>query len=352
MNLQDVGQHEPLSAVVADVGALSVVRLSVHPHVPRRRKPLLTDLADVALLVGRFTPFSVGAHGGRRSSHQAWSPRARGVHHAHRPHPHPHPSRRGSRSRSRHFVRHRRAPRTRSAWASFSASRCRRCRRRWTGHHVWGDCRSHRVGVRRPAEGAPREMSTSPGRYSGRRRKRKRRSDAAHPRSDSRGRRRWRRLFPRSGGLAISGPTGLPGSRLPAVGSPPVRSRRSWRSSKSPRRRGHHTAAGNLLKCGRRQTPKGVRVGGHCPRRAVLSHLGIPGDIWRHPCPCPGAAALTDRKSSSVVNSGGRARRAGARPRSRWTHSVTVSVPYLVLRGPSPISRHRYGLSKGWHGVS
>ena len=266
MNLQDVGQHESLSAVVADVGALSVVRLSVHPNVPRRREPLLTDLADVALLVGRrrptFAPFSIGPHDSRpRSAHQARSPRDCGVYHAHGPHCHPDPSRR--RRRCRHFVRHRRASRSRSARAPFSASR--RCRR-WTGHHVWRDCRrrrSDRVGVRRSAaERASRKVATSPGRYSGRKRKGERRGDAAHHlRCHSRGRRRWCPLFPRSGRLTTSG-SHPPCPRLPAVGSPSVRARRSRRSSESPRGRGN-PASRKLLNRSRRrrQSPEGVGVG-------------------------------------------------------------------------------------------
>ena len=50
MNLEDVGQHEALPAVVADVGPLAVVGLPVDSDVPGRRESLLADLAGVPLL--------------------------------------------------------------------------------------------------------------------------------------------------------------------------------------------------------------------------------------------------------------------------------------------------------------
>ena len=292
VNLQDVGQHEALSAVVADVGALAVVRLPVHPHVPRRREPLLTDLADVALLVGRrrsaFASFSVGPHDGRRRGpHHARAPGARGIHDAHRAHSHRHPPR-------RHFVRHRRAPRSRSARTPFSASGGR-----WAGHHVRRDCRrcGRCVGVGRyAAKGASGEMATRPGRHGRRRGKGKRRGDAAHPRHDSRGRRR-RRLLPRGRGLATRGPH-LPGPHLSAAGSTPVRSRRPVRSPEGPWRRMYPSSWKWLM-----HSSEGVGTGRYRPRRAMLSHLGVPRgrDVWRHPWSRPRRDALAQRKSSSVV---------------------------------------------------
>jgi hypothetical protein len=51
VHLQNVGQHESLSAVVAGVRPLAVVRSPVYADVPGRGEPLLTDLADIPLLV-------------------------------------------------------------------------------------------------------------------------------------------------------------------------------------------------------------------------------------------------------------------------------------------------------------
>ena len=52
VDLEHVGQHESLPAVVADIRPLSVVGLSVDTDVPGRGEALLADLARVALLVG------------------------------------------------------------------------------------------------------------------------------------------------------------------------------------------------------------------------------------------------------------------------------------------------------------
>ncbi len=52
MNLQHVGQHESLSAIMTDVRPLPVVRLAMDAHVPRSGEPFLTHLTRVPLLVG------------------------------------------------------------------------------------------------------------------------------------------------------------------------------------------------------------------------------------------------------------------------------------------------------------
>ena len=51
VNLQHVGQHEALAAVVTHVRPLPVMRSSVDPDIPGRGEPLLTDLTRVPLLV-------------------------------------------------------------------------------------------------------------------------------------------------------------------------------------------------------------------------------------------------------------------------------------------------------------
>ena len=51
MDLQHVGQHEALSAIVTNVRTLSIVGFPVDPNVPSGGESLLADFTNVALLV-------------------------------------------------------------------------------------------------------------------------------------------------------------------------------------------------------------------------------------------------------------------------------------------------------------